>query len=127
MSAHEKIRNIESKYLRTNLPQIEVGDTIKMNIKVAEADKIRVHPFEGTIIRITRGGLHATFTVRKISFGEGVERTFPLNSPVIDSISVVSKGRVNRARLYYLRGRLGKKTKVETRQETGTQEKGPAQ
>ena len=127
MSAHEKIRNLESKYLRSNLPEIEVGDTIKMNIKVAEADKIRVHPFEGTIIRITRGGLHAAFTVRKISFGEGVERTFPLNSPVIDSITVVSKGRVNRARLYYLRGRLGKKTKVETRQETGTQETGSAQ
>jgi large subunit ribosomal protein L19 len=118
VSAHEKIRNLESKYLRKGLPAIEVGDTIKMNIKVAEADKIRVHPFEGTIIRITRGGLHSAFTVRKISFGEGVERTFPLNSPVIDSINVISKGRVKRARLYYLRGRLGKKTKVETRQET---------
>jgi len=118
VSAHEKIRNIESKLIRTDLPEIEVGDTIKMSIKVAEADKIRIHPYEGTIIRITRGGSNSSFTVRKISFGEGVERTFPLHSPVIETIRVISKGQVNRARLYYLRGKIGRKTRVKTRQET---------
>ena len=101
--------------MRTDLPKIEVGDVIKMRIKVREADKVRVHPYEGTIIRKTGGGTGATFTVRKVSFGEGVERTFPLHSPLIEKIDVVSKGVVNRARLYYLRERTGKKARVKKR------------
>ena len=113
VSLVDKINLVEKSYLRTDLPHFDVGDTIKMKIKVAEADKIRLHPFEGTVIRKSGTGLRAMFTVRKISFGEGVERTFPLHSPVIDSLTVVSKGSVRRAKLYYLRERVGKSTRVK--------------
>ena len=113
VSIYEKINNVEKKFLKTNLPDFGVGDTIKMKIKVHEADKVRLHPFEGIVISRKGQGLRSTFTVRKMSFGEGVEKTFPLHSPTIDSIEIVSKGKVNRARLYYLRGRVGKKTKVK--------------
>ena len=112
-AAGEIIKKIGNKHLRTDLPVLEIGDTIKMRLKVKEADKMRVHPYEGTVIRKNGGGVGATFTIRKISYGEGVERTFPVHSPLIESISVVSKGKVNRARLYYLRDRVGKKAKVK--------------
>ena len=114
-ASSEKLKMVCGRQLRTDLPKIEVGDVIKMRIKVREADKVRVHPYEGTIIRKTGGGTGATFTVRKVSFGEGVERTFPLHSPLIEKIDVVSKGVVNRARLYYLRERTGKKARVKKR------------
>lgn len=113
MNTGEVIKQIEKQYLRTDLPEIAVGDSLKMRIKVAEADKVRVHPFEGTVIRKTGRGVRGTFTVRKISFGEGVERTFPLHSPMIESIKVVSHGKVHRARLYYLRDRIGKAARVK--------------
>ena len=116
MQATAKINMIEKKYVKDGLPDMEVGDVIKMRIKVAEADKVRVHPFEGTVIRKTARGIRGTFTVSKLSFGEGVERTFPLHSPLIESIKIVSKGIVNRARLYYLRDRIGKKARVKKRQ-----------
>lgn len=106
------IKEIEKKHLRT-LPEFKVGDNIKMFIKVAEGDKVRNHPFEGTVIRKTGRGVKGTFTVRKTSFGEGVERTFPLSSPMIDSFKVVAKGVANRSRLYYLRGRIGKSARIE--------------
>ena len=115
-SIAEKIRKIDEKYLRKDIPDFKVGDTIKMRIKVQEADKVRFHPFEGTVIKKTGRGLKATFTVRKITFGEGVEKIFPLNSPVIESLSVVAQGRVKRAKLYYLRDRLGKKSRVDVEQ-----------
>lgn len=103
---------VDQGQLRKDIPKFDVGDILKMRIKVKEADKVRIHPFEGTVIRKAGRGLAASFTVRKISFGEGVERTFPINSPVIDKIEVVSKGVVKRAKLYYLRDRLGKKARV---------------
>jgi large subunit ribosomal protein L19 len=106
------INALDAKFLRKDLPKINVGDFIKMKIKVKEAEKMRIHPFEGTIIKITGKGLKSAFTVRKISFGEGVERVFPLNSPVIESIQVISKGITKRARLYYLRDRVGKKSRL---------------
>lgn len=109
----EKMKMIENQYLRKDFPEFNVGDVVKMKLKVKEADKIRLHPFEGTVIRVTRGGLNGSFTVRKVSFGEGVEKVFPMHSPVIESIQIVSKGKTNRAKLYYLRGRVGKATKVE--------------
>lgn len=109
----EKIALISEKNIRKDLPAFDVGDTVKMRIKVKEADKVRIHPFEGTVIKKTGIGLGAAFTVRKISFGEGVERTFPLNSPVIDKIEIVAKGVIKRAKLYYLRDRLGKKARVQ--------------
>src|ERR1051325_5216258 len=115
-SSVEKIASVGAKSVRHDLPAFDVGDTIKMRIKVKEADKIRIHPFEGTVIKKTGAGMAAAFTVRKISFGEGVERTFPLNSPVIDKIEVVSKGVIKRAKLYYLRDRLGKKARVQVDQ-----------
>lgn len=112
----EIMKSIDAKYLKSDVPEFDVGDTIKMRIKVQEQDKVRVHPFEGTIIRKTGRGFKATFTVRKISFGEGVERMFPIHSPSIESIQVVSKGIVKRAKLYYLRGRVGKKARVKRQQ-----------
>ena len=110
--AIEKINALDAKFIRKDLPAINVGDFIKMKIKVKEADKIRIHPFEGTIIKITGKGLKSAFTVRKVSFGEGVERIFPTNSPVIESIQVISKGVTKRAKLYYLRERVGKKSRL---------------
>ncbi|MBZ0167547.1 MAG: 50S ribosomal protein L19 [Candidatus Omnitrophica bacterium] len=109
------IAKVDEKYKKT-VPDFDVGDTVKMQIKVQEADKMRMHPFEGTIIRKTGRGIKATFTVRKISYGEGVEKSFPLHSPVIETLLVTSKGIVNRAKLYYLRDRVGKKARVKRRQ-----------
>ncbi len=114
---HEIIKKIEQKNFRSDLPVFDVGDTVKMKIKVQEADKVRLHPFEGIVIRKTGKGVKGTFTVRKISFGEGVERIFPLHSPVIESLKVMSKGKTNRAKLYYLRERQGKSARVERLQQ----------
>lgn len=115
MGTQDRIKAIEEKFLR-KLPDFNVGDTIKMMIKVTEADKVRLHPFEGIVIRKTGRGLKGSFTVRKMSFGEGVERVFPLHSPTIESLKVVSRGTVNRSRLYYLRGKIGKASRVQTEQ-----------
>ena len=113
----EKIKSIDQKFLRKDLPDFNVGDTVKMKIKVQEADKVRFHPFEGTVISKTGRGLKAAFTVRKVAFGEGVERIFPIHSPVIESLKVVARGEVKRAKLYYLRNRIGKKSKVNVHEE----------
>ncbi len=112
----EKVVSMDKGQIRTDLPKVSVGDTIKMRIKVKEADKMRIHPFEGTVIKTGGQGINASFTVRKISFGEGVERTFPINSPVIDKIDIISKGVIKRAKLYYLRDRLGKAARVQVDQ-----------
>jgi large subunit ribosomal protein L19 len=109
----EILNKVSGAKLRTDLPDFSVGDTVKMMVKVQEGDKARLHPFEGTVIRKTGRTSRATFTVRKISFGEGVERTFPLHSPVIEKFKVVSKGLVERSRLYYLRKRSGKAARVK--------------
>lgn len=109
------LREIEKGYLKTRLPDFRPGDTVKVNVKIKEGEKERIQPFEGVIIRKRGSGVNATFTVRKVSYGVGVERTFPLHSPVLDKIEVVSKGRVRRARLYYLRGLKGKAARVEER------------
>ena len=111
----QRVKEVGAKFLEKEVPEFEVGDTIKMRIKVQEADKVRTHPYEGTVIRKTGRGSQATFTLRKISFGEGVERTFPTYSPVIEKLEIVSKGVVKRAKLYYLRDRLGKKARVKRR------------
>lgn len=115
-----KMNSVENKLIRKDLPVINVGDFIKMRVKVKEAEKIRIHPFEGTIIKITGRGSKGTFTVRKISFGEGVERIFPIHSPVIESMQIVSKGVTKRAKLYFLRDRIGKKSRLrkDMQQET---------
>ena len=108
----QNVKNLEEKFIRKDLPVVSVGDFIKMRVKVKEAEKIRIHPFEGTVIKITGRGSKGTFTVRKISFGEGVERIFPIHSPVIESMQIISKGVTKRARLYYLRDRVGKKSRL---------------
>lgn len=111
-SAMEKLKTVEQKFVRKDLPAISVGDFVKMRVRVKEAEKVRIHPFEGTIIKITGRGAKSTFTVRKISFGEGVERIFPIHSPVIESLQIVSKGVTKRAKLYFLRDRIGKKSRL---------------
>jgi len=105
----------ESSHIKKELPEIQIGDYVKMRVKVAEADKMRIHPWEGTVIRKSSGGTQASFTVRKVSFGEGVERTFPLHSPLIESLDIVTRGRITQAKLYYLRDRIGKMSKVKVK------------
>jgi large subunit ribosomal protein L19 len=109
-----KLKLIQDKQLRNDIPAFNVGDTVKMKIKVMEADKLRLHSWEGIVISKVGSGSTATFTVRKISFGEGVEKKFPVNSPVIASLKVVSRGNVHRAKLFYLRDKSGKGGRVET-------------
>jgi large subunit ribosomal protein L19 len=107
------IENLEKEHLRMDIPDFKPGDTVKVNFKIQEGDKERIQIFEGVVIRRRRGNTRGSFTVRKISYGIGVERIFPLHSPYIDKIEVVSKGRVRRSRLYYLRGRKGKAARIK--------------
>src|SRR5918995_3181465 len=98
------------------IPEFGPGDTVIVNVKVVEGDRSRVQAYEGVVIARSGGGLNENFTVRKISYGEGVERVFPVYSPLIDSIEVVRRGKVRRAKLYYLRGRTGKSARIAERQ-----------
>jgi large subunit ribosomal protein L19 len=100
---------------RQNMPEFRPGDTVRVHVKIQEGDKERLQVFEGVVLRRRRGGAHSTFTVRKVSYGVGVERVFPTNSPSIDHIDVVARGKVRRSRLYYLRELRGKKARIETR------------
>ena len=104
---------IESEGIRKDLPNFNVGDTVKVFVKVVEGNKERLQAYEGTVIARKNGGIRETFTVRRICYGVGVERTFPSNSPKIDRIEIVRRGRVRRAKLYYLRDRKGKAAKVK--------------
>jgi large subunit ribosomal protein L19 len=106
------IRKLEERGLRKDLPDFRVGDTVRLQVKVVEGEKERFQSFEGVVIKMNRGGSRGTFTVRKVSYGIGVERIFPLHSPRIEKIQVLSRGRVRRARLYYLRERSGKAARV---------------
>src|SRR3977135_2715049 len=106
------IKKVEDRGLRSDLPEFRVGDSVRVHVKVREGEKERVQAFEGVVIKINRGGNRAAFTVRKISYGVGVERIFPLHSPRLEKIQVLSRGRVRRARLYYLRDLSGKAARV---------------
>ena len=106
------IESIEQRQLRPDLPQFKAGDTVRVHFKVIEGNRQRVQVFEGIVIKRQGSGVRETFTVRKNSFGVGVERTFPLHSPKIDKLDVAQIGDVNRAKLYYLRGRVGKRARV---------------
>ncbi|RHW17115.1 50S ribosomal protein L19 [Sphingomonas gilva] len=108
------------------IPEFRPGDTLKVGVKVVEGERTRVQNFEGVCIARANKGMGSSFTVRKISFGEGVERVFPLYSPNVDSIEVVRKGAVRRAKLYYLRGRTGKSARIAERREVRTEEKASA-
>lgn len=110
---NEIIRAIEAEQMRTVLPNFNVGDTVKVYVKIKEGTRERVQMFEGTVIKKQNGGLRETFTVRRVAYGTGVERTFPMNSPSIDKMEVVRKGKVRRAKLFYLRDRVGKAAKVK--------------
>jgi large subunit ribosomal protein L19 len=110
-----------------DIPDFAPGDTLLVNVKVVEGDRSRVQAYEGVCIGRSGGGLNENFTVRKISYGEGVERVFPLYSPMIDSIKVVRRGKVRRAKLYYLRGRRGKSARIIEKQERQTGQAEPTQ
>ena len=107
------IESLTSAQLRTDLPELCIGDTVKVHVLIKEGSRERIQVFEGTIIAKKHGGITETFTVRRISYGVGVERTFPVNSPKLAKIEVVRKGKVRRAKLYYLRDRVGKAAKVK--------------
>lgn len=109
MTVFEKI---EREQMKKDLPEFRAGDSVRVHVKIKEGDKERIQVFEGTVIRLRRGLNHSTFTVRKISFGHGVERIFPLHSPVIEKIEVARAGRVRRAKLHYLRKLKGKAARI---------------
>ncbi len=109
------VRQIGKEQLRTDLPALNVGDTVKVYVKVKEGARERLQMFEGIIIQKKHGGINETFTVRRVSYGVGVERTFPVNSPNIDRVEISRKGKVRRAKLFYLRSRVGKAAKVKQR------------
>ncbi len=111
------IQSIESGALRDDLPDFRPGDTVKVHVKVVEGNRSRVQVFAGPVISRTGGGIQEAFTVRKVSFGVGVERTFPLHSPIIDKIEVDRQGDVRRAKLYYLRGLRGKAAKIKEKRD----------
>jgi large subunit ribosomal protein L19 len=111
------LNELVSDTLRSDVPAFRAGDTIKVHVKVVEGSRSRVQVFQGVVIRIHGSGVGRTFTVRKISFGVGVERTFPIHSPIFETIEVVTRGDVRRAKLYYLRNLRGKKAKIKERRE----------
>ncbi len=107
------IQELNREALQKELPKISVGDTVRVHVKIREGNRERIQAFEGTLIARKHGGIGETITVRRVSYGVGVEKVFPLHSPMIDSIQVVRRGSVRRAKLYYLRGRVGKAAKVK--------------
>ncbi|MEI6223202.1 MAG: 50S ribosomal protein L19 [Deltaproteobacteria bacterium] len=114
----KEIQDVEAKYLRKDLPEFRAGDTVRVHTKIKEGDKERIQLYEGVVIASSRGSARSMFTVRKVSYGVGVERIFPRHSPRIDRIEVVGRGAVRRSRLYYLRNLQGKAARVQ-------QEEGP--
>ena len=109
----DALKLISNSSLKTEVPQFSVGDTVKVHVKIKEGDKSRIQIFEGTVIAKKHGGISETFTVRRVAHGCGIERVFPLHSPVVDKVEVVRSGKVRRAKLYYLRDRVGKAAKVK--------------
>ena len=107
------IEDLEKPFLRENLPDAEPGDTVKVFVRIVEGNKERIQAFEGTVIKVQGHGARETFTVRKNSNGVGVEKTWPVNSPLVEKVDVVRRGKARRAKLYYLRDRVGKRAKVK--------------
>ena len=112
-----KVDVVEKSRLRDDVPDFAPGDNVKVHVRVVEGTRSRIQVYEGVVIARKNGGLRETFTVRKISFGVGVERTFPVHSPVIEQIEVTRRGKVRRAKLYYLRDRVGKKARIKEKRE----------
>lgn len=119
MHAQEIIRSIEAEQLKTNLPEIYVGDTVKVGVIIQEGNKERTQPYEGVVIAKRNGGINETITVRRIFQGIGVERIFLIHSPRIEGIKIIRRGKVRRAKLYFLRDRVGKATRVKQRFDRG--------
>lgn len=111
----EIIKAIENEQIKKDIPNFQPGDTVRVHVKVVEGSRERIQAFEGVVIAKKGGGLTETFTVRRVSYGVGVERTFPIHSPRIDKIDVLRRGKVRRAKLYYLRGRTGKAARIKDR------------
>ena len=109
----DALKLISSSSMKENAPQFNVGDTVKVHVRIKEGDKSRIQVFEGTVIAKKHGGINETFTVRRVAHGCGIERVFPIHSPLIEKVEVVRHGRVRRAKLYYLRDRVGKAAKVK--------------
>lgn len=107
------MKTFSDKHLREEVPSVTVGDTVRVHLKVKEGNRERIQVFEGTVIAKKHGGIAETFTVRRISYGVGVEKVFPLHSPVIEKVETIRHGKVRRAKLYYLRDRVGKRAKVK--------------
>jgi len=107
------LQSMQGGQMRTDLPKLRSGDTVRVHVKIKEGDKYRIQVFEGVVIARKNNGISSTFTVRKVSFGYGIERIFPLHSPIIEKMEVVKSGKVRRARLYYLRGRRGKAARLK--------------
>lgn len=125
MNKQAAVRSVEAEYLKKDLPDFKPGDTVKVQVRVIEGDKERLQAFQGVVLQRKGQGLSSTFTVRKISGGIGVERIFPLHSPNIAKVTVVRRGMVRRAKLYYLRKLTGKAAKVQERLETAEPAKAP--
>ncbi|MDB4349722.1 50S ribosomal protein L19 [Omnitrophica bacterium] len=113
MNKEKIIRGYENSYMKKELPKFNIGDTVDVHVKIVEEGKKRIQVFTGTVMKMKGSGARRTFTVRKVSFSEGVERTFPIHSPNVERIVVSKKGNVKRAKLYYLREKIGRKTKIE--------------
>jgi large subunit ribosomal protein L19 len=111
----EKLKQLEKEMMRLDLPEFAPGDTVKVHVKIKEGEKERIQVFQGVVISKRKGTTSATFTVRKVSYGVGVERVFPMHSPIIDKIEVVARGRVRRAKIYYLRKLRGKAARIKER------------
>ncbi len=111
----EKLKQLEREMMRLDLPDFAPGDTVKVHVKIKEGEKERIQVFQGVVISKRKGSTNATFTVRKVSYGVGVERIFPLHSPIIDKVEVVARGRVRRAKIYYLRKLRGKAARIKER------------
>jgi large subunit ribosomal protein L19 len=114
---HTAIAELEQAQVRSDIPAFRPGDTLRVHVRVTEGNRSRIQVFQGVVIRRQGGGARETFTVRKISYGVGVERTFPLNTPAIETIEVVTRGQVRRAKLYYLRSLRGKAARIKERRE----------
>mgnify|MGYP000761607043 CR=1 FL=1 len=110
----DALKLIAQDSLKAEAPKFNVGDTVKVHVRIAEGDKFRIQIFEGTVIAKKHGGVAETFTVRRVAYGVGIERVFPVNSPFVEKVTVVRKGKVRRAKLFYLRGRTGKAAKVKS-------------
>ncbi len=111
----ERVKAIEQEHMRYDLPEFKAGDTVRVHVRIVEGEKERTQVFQGTVLRLNRGTTNASFVVRKISDGVGVERIFPLHSPVIDKIEVVSEGKVRQGRIYYLRKLKGKAARIKSK------------